>query len=748
MPAWPPGGRVEAVQPLAARAAIATALLLGAGVRAQDQVPGTRAEIVQLDVIVTGADGKPVAGLTREDFAIFEDKKAQSLTNFLFVAGPVRPSAKGAPAAHEAPTAPAAGGTETPAAAPRRHLVIVVDDLHIAPGNIEFLKDALRRVVDDFIGPDDSVALLTTSAPAGARQGQDAASIKQAIAQLSFRQPPMPPAPGSQMTPAQAELILRGDRAARRLAGRMLIDQPGSVLASAASPRAATEQGSNAIGAAGSAGTVSPEALEAVAEREAERQARAVLSDALRYSAASLRAIEDVLRSLAPLPGRKLCLLVSDGFLVGAGTSEERTSDLRAIVDAATRSGAVVYAVDSRGLLGPGGEASVAGSAAPPGLQTTVDREASQLFRVTLETLAADTGGFLVSGTNEFDRGLSRMLADNDSYYLMAYEPSNKKRDGKFRRIEVKLPGHAGYVVRTRRGYLAADDSRRAVRAEARSAATAVPRGLEEAEARAILDAARSETGLPLRLAADYVDLPPAGSLAIVRARVDVSALAGEGGPSGPLAVDILGGVYDAGGQPVGPAFGRRTEVAPADIAQVRRDGLLFHQRLALPPGRYEIRLAARDAALSQLGGASQWVEIPDLKSGALALSGLFLSTSTPKAGGPGGEGTPEELRDVQALRRFRAPDSLFFQIYVYNLREDGGGSDAVLQAQLRQGGTLVAASQPQPIKVQRQDGVLLPQTNGMPLEGLAAGRYELRVVVVDKRANATASRQLDFTIE
>ena len=103
----------------------------------------------------------------------------------------------------------------------------------------------------------------------------------------------------------------------------------------------------------------------------------------------------------------------------------------------------------------------------------------------------------------------------------------------------------------------------------------------------------------------------------------------------------------------------------------------------------------------------------------------------------------------MQALRRFKNRDSLFFQVYVYNLRgEAEGASDAVLQAQLRQGETLVAASQPQPIKLERKDGALLPQTNGMPLESLPRGSYQLRVVVMDKKANATVNRQVDFTIE
>ncbi len=50
------------------------------------------------------------------------------------------------------------------------------------------------------------------------------------------------------------------------------------------------------------------------------------------------------------------------------------------------------------------------------------------------------------------------------------------------------------------------------------ASATPEPRGIEEAEARAIIDASRSETGLPLHLAADFVERA-AGRRARGRAR-------------------------------------------------------------------------------------------------------------------------------------------------------------------------------------------------------------------------------------
>src|SRR6185436_4599383 len=179
-----------------------------------------------------------------------------------------------------------------------------------------------------------------------------------------------------------------------------------------------------------------------------------ILVDTMRFSRVTLDRLSDVVRSLSTIPGRKICLLVSDGFLVGAGTTEELTREMQSVVDAATRSGAVVYALDSRGLVNNvASDASAVGSRGRPDIRVGVESRASQLYLLTLMGVANDTGGFLVRGTNDLASGLKRMLGDNDSYYLLAYESSNPKRDGRFRKIDVRLAHSRGYLVRTRKGY-------------------------------------------------------------------------------------------------------------------------------------------------------------------------------------------------------------------------------------------------------------------------------------------------------
>ena len=332
----------------------------------------------------------------------------------------------------------------------------------------------------------------------------------------------MAAARGAQMTPAQAELILRGDQTALRLAARSLMDEPGSTLTTG-SPRATVESRDGATPAGLDPG-------EKAAARESQREATAVLTDALRFSEMTLLTIDGVLRGLASLPGRKLALLVSDGFLVGQGTSEERTGLLRQVNDAATRSGAVVYALDARGLAPVGADASVSGPVMDPGLRERVAKLEKEESRETLQRLARDTGGLLVRETNDLGAGLGRMLADNEAFYLIAYEPTNAKRDGRFRKIELRLPRHADFAVRTRAGYLAPDDRNRGGKAAARATVglpslIAGPPALGEAAVRAALGAPVPPNGVPVRVTADYLDLPPEGPQAIVQARVDVAGL-------------------------------------------------------------------------------------------------------------------------------------------------------------------------------------------------------------------------------
>jgi VWFA-related protein len=519
-------------------------------VRAQEVLPEARAEIVQIDVVVNDPEGNLVRDLGPNDFEVLEDGKKQRVTHFHFVG---RREALPASAAEAPPAAPpAVPAPEEPLAAPpaeappvlSRNVLIVVDDLHIALQGLQETKLALRRILDEFVTAQDEVALVSTSgAVIMDTFSRERGPLLEAINQLKLRQKTVAETRGSRMTAAQAEMVLSGDRGAVELAGRNLVAEPGSVY-EAGGPRAAVE--GQASAAAGTAGM--DEAKQNVAENEARRQARGVLLEALRFSTVAMGRVDDAVRNLAKLPGRKICLLVSDGFVTGIGTSESRNEDLQRIIDAATRAGAVVYTLYSRGLVAGGIDAGgdIGSSVATGGLNLRIRRQAELMLRTTLQTIAEQTGGFLIHGTNDFASGLRRMLADNSAYYLMAYEPSNLARDGRFRKIEVKVLRPGKHLVRTRRGYLAVGGKKR------KQAPTLPPEPtttaglpLQEPQMRELLEQSPPAGPITVSLSADYVDLPSVGPIAFARVKMP---------PKAPNTF-VLGAVYDEAGAPVGAPF-------------------------------------------------------------------------------------------------------------------------------------------------------------------------------------------------
>ena len=68
--------------------------------------------------------------------------------------------------------------------------------------------------------------------------------------------------------------------------------------------------------------------------------------------------------------------------------------------------------------------------------------------------LSDETGGFATVNTNDIDGAFRRVVDENSSYYVLGYYPANDRRDGRFRKIEVRV-NKPGLTVRARRGYVA-----------------------------------------------------------------------------------------------------------------------------------------------------------------------------------------------------------------------------------------------------------------------------------------------------
>jgi VWFA-related protein len=709
-------------RPLATTSSLVLVLLLVSGALSSSQAPAprqeprpgpaatlppVRTELVQLDVVVTDRDGRCVDGMAPAEFEVLEDGKPQTLSHFAVEA---RPGLRAEAAAPPAPgAAPPPARAPAPSAPRGRFFVLTVDDLHTAPGSMAEARRAMTRFVDDQVSGDDFVALATTSGTTGVFQDftRDREALRRAIARVQSRYQPVEPGGTPYLSEYQAELIDRSDVEALNVAVREILQ---------------TEDYLGEVGA----------------REQAYTQARRMVFEIMQRSGRALEAILGVVQGLAPLPGRKVVVLVSDGFLVGLGAAENRAFDVRRIVDAATRSGVVLYALDTRGLIAdvPGGSASFQGPGVltAPGQRADLQTRGNEAQRQSLNALAEDTGGFLVRNTNDLSQGLGRIVRDNEVYYLLAYEPTNSARDGRFRRIEVRLRGRTGLRVRTRSGYFAPDDRKTA------AAKAGDPEALREREIGQALGSLFPLEGVPMRMSADFIDLPPAGSQAVIRTHLDVSGVPFV--PSGDryaADLEIAGAVYDETGHLVGEVTGERAQLSLTEDSyrKATAEGLTVQKTLALAPGRYQVRMAAREATRSLLGSASQWIDIPDVAARPLTLSSVFLLADA-------GAGATD-LADVQVERRFRRGQGLHYVVHVYASSPGGPAAGATLQAQVWQGTKLVGVTPTHDLVPGRGEPAA-KWSERISLEGFLPGEYELRVLATAGRAKA--ERKVSFFVE
>ncbi len=681
-----------------------------------------RVEVVRLEAVVTDKHGRPQPGLEAKDFEVREDGKPQSIVQFQSFTRPAR----GVPAPPASVTAPAAPADAEEELLPARYVVLVIDDVHMEFSSLARVRKALERFISEDLRPEDQVALVTTSGAGAVSQEftADRGVLRQTLSRLSLQERHAGWSGVPYLSEYQAELIERNDPTALDAAVQEIM-------------------------AAGQFQDVDS------AEQQARSKARVVFAEAVYNARLTLEAIESLTRGLAGLSGRKAIFLVSDGFLTGMSAGSGLSFDLRRIADASTRAGVVLYALDTRGLIAAPPAASASSLTRTPtatiGSIEAMQRLSFAAMSDAMHALAANTGGFLVENSNNLRAGLRKILDDTETYYVLAYEPVNARRDGSFRKIEVSLPGIRGLKVRTRSGYLAPDD-RRANQVAELSEAGARRAEQRHAEIRTALHSLAPLAGIPVRLSADFVSGDGGAMQLVVSGRVGVETL-----PFVKLrdryqaTIDAVAAVLDEEGAAVQtlPTERSAMDLSEAQYKQILAGGLPYQRATALPPGRYQVRLAVREEATGLLGSAWQRVEIPDLAPGRLTLSSLFLleeNRTNPVPQDPGG--TPD-LRSAQAVRHFHRGDSLYAQVYAYNPKRDATGeADLVSQAEILRGGVTLGTAAPEPMELGEPKDPPEPHTTRIKLQRFEPGEYELRLTVTDRIANAITSRRVGFTID
>ncbi|MBS1787450.1 MAG: VWA domain-containing protein [Acidobacteria bacterium] len=742
-------------------------------------------ELVQIDAVVTDKQGKLVPDLKREDFELYEDGKKQSLTHFAI--GTAKQPAQWLTTEKKrivnAQPIRATATTENAG----RYIVLAVDDYHLAASNLGYVKSALNKFIAEQMVAGDKIAVIATSGNVGLFQQftGERDFLERAINRLTVQtKVTVDNTGGPRISEYQAELIEFGDPEALELAINEIARVEGAPSAGSGgasgadsrlgSGRQGGQSGGGQNGGQGSKGIDQAATFREMMVARAKSYARTILAQNANFTRATLDTLESVVRNLRPLPGRKLMVLLSDGFFLGGAGVYSQIYDTRRLADAATRAGVVIYSIDARGLvaLPPGGDVTdpAAVDQTFPGAQIRIEQTAINAKRDGLGILAEETGGKLFFNNNDLNLGLQHILDANETYYVLAYEPPESRRDGRFHKIEIRIAGHPELKVRTRNGYFSPDEKaekEEKLAAEKRQEKLkSLPPEKQAQELKAEKDK-QLMTGLsslfplkdiPVEIAVDFVDVPSLSG-ATVNLHIDAANLSFEQIKGRQqTAIDVTGALFDERGK-VATSFSERINlnVKPENLPQIIKQGFNYRRLAALQPGFYQARIAVREQVSGRLGSASGWVEVPNIKSGQLMLSGILLSES--------GKDAPQELPTADhqstkgsegyslmpssASRRFKSGSEMDFLLFVYNAKIEKSAVDLVSQTQIFSGSKLAYASPITKLQVPTDlDLQRVPYGARFSLKGLDAGQYELRLMVIDRLTKATAYRRVNFTIE
>jgi len=719
-------------------------------------------ELVQIDVVVTDKQGKLVRDLKRVDFELFDDGKKQEITHF--AVGTAAQPAKWLAIEKKKPAEKSSADSTPVEIQAGRYIVIAIDDFHLAPENLLNSKRTLRRFINDQMVAGDQVAIATTSGNIGMFQQftNERDVLERAINRLNVQNRTVTSSSDiPRITDYQAELIDIGDQDALELAVQEILR-----LEPMPSPPPGAGRGG---GGRGGLTATSPDGGMSPRERaitQAQSRARSIVAQNAHYTRATLSNLESVIRNLRNLTGRKILIMLSDGFHLG-GNSSSQTYDIRRITDAATRAGVVIYSIDARGLVAvvPGGSASDPSGADDinlPGVRGRIEASGVQAKLDGLNALALDTGGTLFKNSNDLNLGLQRVLDANETYYVLAYEPATSYRDGRFHKIEARIAGRPDLNVRTRKGYFATADNKGGL-AENPSAKSDKRKEkspekiaqqaklIKEQEMREGLGSLVPLREIPVDMAVDFLDVSNEVSGALVNLHVDASQLnLRQVNGTHQTALDLLAALFDEKGKAAATFVERiSVNIRPERLENAIKYGFSYRRLMALKPGFYQARIAIREDGSARMGSATKWVEVPDIGKKQLTLSGVLLSAGR------------EDQTDLQlgnsayipqpssATLRFKKGGAVDFMVFAYNAKVEKKSADLVIQSQVYSGSKLVYASPlAKMTAAETPDLQRIPYAARVSLADFNPGTYELRLVVIDRLNKATAFRRVNFTVE
>jgi hypothetical protein len=263
--------------------------------------------------------------------------------------------------------------------------------------------------------------------------------------------------------------------------------------------------------------------------------------------------------------------------------------------------------------------------------------------------------------------------------------------------------------------------------------------------------------GLPILMSADYYDVAGKGATLSTAIQIPVEFLDFTPQPSGKnqATVDVSGVFFDDQGKPQGSFLERiiATSTLGSSSTGADRD-ITFTYPAKLPPGLYQVRVAARDDKSGRVGSAHAWFEIPDLTKKKLAMSSVLLGErrqqpTTNVSSNVDHTGAVNPIA-MSASHRFQRDSTLRFLIFAYNatLSPSDQKPDVAIQVQVVRDDQPVITTALRKIgSDQNSDLARLPYAAEIPLAELQPGRYVLHVTLIDRLSKQSTTRQTHFDV-
>ncbi len=372
---------------------------------------------VLVPVVVRDKQGLPIADLKREDFEVIDNGKERSVSAF-------NVEQRGSAEQHaDTGTGPARGSNAAPSAPPtaQRFIVFLFDDIHLGVEDLAQVQTAGTAALDG-LSVSDIAGVVSISGKTNSGLTRDHTRLRDAIMTLqtrnTFRPDPRACPNISYYQAVQIEREHSPEGPAFQEAFRQVVNcNPG----------------------------LDPKYQQNAAENEVSSATNRVLNLGRQDVQTTYANIAAFVRTMATLPGQRMLILVSPGFL--PIEQESMTLESR-VMDLAAQNNVTISALDARGLYTAELDASSRGSAS----QSDYNRTSMTLAEGSMESLADGTGGIFFHNRNDLGTGFKSLTETPEVVYVLELSLDGVKQDGTYHHLKVKV-NREGADVRARRGY-------------------------------------------------------------------------------------------------------------------------------------------------------------------------------------------------------------------------------------------------------------------------------------------------------